>query len=247
MKLRTFLFAVSVVVLVASLIGLVDVFQFQSGSMVARIFGSGSVSTVQFVTSLMASFGYGGLFILMFLESASLPIPSEVILPFAGYLVYTGQMNFVVVLVVGTISGVAGALFDYFLALWLGRPLVLRLFRWVGLKPEHLDRAERWLDTKGAVSILLARFVPGLRAVISLPAGAVRMRMSTFLAMTTVGAFGWAVLMVYLGYSAGSLWETALSKSAPLLSEVLLIGFALVAASYVVYYLYTRKGPQSGA
>lgn len=180
----------------------------------------------------------------MLLESASLPVPSEVVLPFAGYLVYTGSMNFAAVVLVSTVAGVGGALADYYLASKLGRPVVERLFSWSGLKPGHLDHAEKWLSEKGAWSILVARFIPGLRSAISLPAGALRMKPGPFVGMTLIGSFGWSALLVFLGYSAGSVWQTALARSTPLLTEVFLIAVALASASYVLFFVSRRaRGP----
>ena len=180
----------------------------------------------------------------MLLESASLPVPSEVVLPFAGYLVFTGGMNFAAVVLVSTVAGVVGALADYYLASNLGRPVIERLFRWSGMKPEHLNRAEKWLSEKGSWSILVARFIPGLRSAISLPAGALRMRLGAFVGMTLIGSFGWSVLLIYLGYSAGSVWQTALGRSSPVLTEVALFAAALGSASYILYFASRRgRGP----
>lgn len=233
-----------VAAVVALFLAVTEIFEFVElpfEALVGHLFTSGSVISVALVTSSMTSFGYAGLFFLMLLESASLPVPSEVILPFAGYLVYTGRMSFEGALLVGTVAGVAGALVDYYLALKLGRPAVQRVFRWAGIKAEHLDRAERWLDSRGAWSILVSRFIPGLRSAISLPAGALRMRLWTFAAMTAIGALGWSALLVYLGYSAGGLWQSALSSSAPLLTNITLAGVAVASGSYILYYFSHRS------
>jgi len=185
----------------------------------------------------MANFGYAGVFVLMVLESASLPIPSEVVLPFAGYLVFRGSLNFVTVALVSTAAGLIGSMVDYFLAFKLGRPIVERLFKWSGSGPEHLDRAERWLGAKGSWTILVARFIPGLRSAISLPAGAFGMRFRTFVSMTMIGSFGWSVMLIYLGYSAGNLWQTVLVHLSPLLTEVGLFTAALASISYIMHYV----------
>jgi membrane protein DedA with SNARE-associated domain len=247
LNLRTILFGVSIFLLVASLIEIFEPVEFPFEASLGHLFTSGSYFSVQLVTSLMVSFGYGGLFILMFMESASLPIPSEVVLPFAGYLAFTGELSLPAVLIVGTLAGVAGALLDYFIALWLGRPVVLRVFKWAGVRAEHLDRAERWLDSRGSLSILISRFVPVLRSVISFPAGALKMKLPTFVAMTAVGAFGWSVILVYLGYSAGALWQSALSKSTPFLTDVALVVVAIGSALYIAYFLGVRLMSKRGA
>ena len=238
---RTVLFVAALILMAGSVAELLELVEFPFEAGLGHALTSSSFFSLNLVTSLMVTLGYTGLFALMFLESASLPVPSEVVLPFAGYLVFAGEMNIVIVLAVSTAAGLAGALFDYFLALWLGRPVVLRIFKWAGVKEEHLNRAEHWLDSKGSLSILISRFIPILRSVISLPAGALRMKVSTFTAMTAVGAFGWSVLLVYVGYSAGLLWQGALAQSAPALSEAGLVCVAAGSGAYVVYYLFTRR------
>lgn len=232
----------AIVVLLLALTEIFEVVELPFESLVGNLFTSSSVSSVQLVTSSMSSFGYLGLFALMFLESASLPIPSELILPFAGYLVFAQKMNFEAAIVVGTVAGLTGALVDYYLALKLGRPAVQRIFKWVGVSSEHLDRAERWLDTRGAWSILVARFVLGVRSIVSLPAGAMKMRLGFFIIMTATGALGWATLLVYLGYSAGNLWQSALSSSAPMFMEVGLGAAAVASAIYIAHFI-TRVWP----
>jgi membrane protein DedA with SNARE-associated domain len=231
---------VAALTLFLSLSEILDYYELPFESQAAHLFASGSLISAGFVTSSMATFGYGGVFILMLLESASLPIPSEVVLPFAGYLVFTGSMNFPAVVLVSTVAGLLGALADYYVALRLGRPIVERLFKWSGAKPDHLVRAERWLDAKGSLTVLVARFIPGMRSAISLPAGALGMKLRTFAAMTAVGSLGWSTLLIYLGYSAGSLWQTVLGRSSPLLTEAVLFAAAIASASYVVYFLSER-------
>jgi len=237
---KTFFFLAALATLFVALSEILDYFELPFESLVGHMVTSGSLISVGFVTSLMVSFGYGGLFVLMFLESASLPIPSEVVLPFAGYLVFIGSMNFEAVVIVSAVAGLFGALADYYLALKLGRPAVRELFKWFGVRPEHLDGAEEWLDNKGSWSILVARFIPGLRSAISLPAGALEMRLRTFTTMTAIGAFGWSALLIYIGYSAGSLWQTALAQSAPVLTEIVLLGVALGSVSYIIYFVFLR-------
>jgi len=235
---RTYVFLAALVTLFISLAEILDYFELPFESLAGHLFASSSIISAGLVTSSLTTFGYGGVFALMLLESASLPIPSEVVLPFAGYLVFSGSMNFVAVVLLTTVAGVAGALLDYYLALKLGRPFVERLLKMSGAgKTEQLDRWERWLSTKGSWSILVARFIPGVRSSVSLPAGALRMKLRIFVTMTTVGVFGWSALLVYLGYLAGNLWQTALTQPSPLLAEVVIFAAALASFSYVVYFV----------
>jgi len=234
---KTFFFVVAVVTLFLALSEIFEFVEWPYESLIGQVFNSGSTGSLAFVTSLMVSSGYAGLFVLMFLESASLPIPSEIVLPFAGYLVFTGTLNFEAAVLVSAVAGLLGALVDYYVALKLGRPAVQGLLKWVGVTPEHLDGAEAWLDKKGSWSIFVARFIPGLRSAISFPAGALRMKLRTFAAMTLLGSLGWSALLIYLGYSAGGLWQTAIGESASVLTEIVLFGAAVASAVYIVYFV----------
>lgn len=221
---------------------MVDYFEIPFESLTAQLFASGSLISTGFITSSMAGFGYVGVFVLMVLESASLPIPSEVVLPFAGYLVFKGSMNFVTVALVSTVAGLIGSMVDYYIAFKVGRPMVERFLKRSGMRPEHLDRAEQWLGAKGSWTILVARFIPGLRSAISLPAGALGVRLRTFVTMTLIGTFGWSVLLIYLGYAAGDLWQTATAQLSPVLTEFGIFAVAFASTSYIVYYLYLVSG-----
>ncbi len=201
---------------------------------------AGSVVSTKTLLDFMKNVGYLSLFVLMALESASLPIPSEVVLPFAGYLVYLGVMNFWVALVVSTAASLAGALFDYYLAFWLGRPFVVRMLRVFGLGSSTLDRAERWFGRSGQWTVFVARFVPGLRTVISLPAGLFRMGVRTFVVMTVAGCFAWSAILVYAGYLAGTASSNVFSSSSTVVDALSAV-ITLVAAAYIVYYLYGSR------
>jgi hypothetical protein len=139
---------VAFVALCVSIIEIVDLFNIPFEASFGRIFASGSLVSMGLLNSVL-NIGYAGLFILMVLESASLPIPSEVVLPLAGYLVYLGTMNLGLAIADSGVAGVVGALIDYYLAMMLGRPIVLRLFGRFGVSPELLSRGERWVDSKG--------------------------------------------------------------------------------------------------
>lgn len=232
------MFLAAVVVLFASLTEMLDIIELPFESGAAHLAASSSVVSIGFLTSSVGRFGYAGLFSLMVLESASLPVPSEVVLPFAGYLVYSGSLSFAGVVLVSTGAGVVGALVDYYLALRFGRPLVARFFDWFGGGREGMAKAERWLGERGAWSVLVARFVPGIRSSISLPAGALRMRMRAFLVMTLVGSLGWSAFLVYLGWSAGGAWRAVASGSGTL--SFLIPGAALASLVYIAYFAYLR-------
>lgn len=226
--------------LCVSVILILDKFELPFGSSIVEALTTGSVLSVNFL-GYLTTLGYGGLFILMVLESASLPIPSEVVLPITGYLVYLGAMDFGVAVAVSTVAGVVGAFVDYILGLKLGRPFVGRLLKRFGVGEKRLDQAERWVSSKGSWSVLFARFVPGLRSIISIPAGVLRMRVQPFFLMTLVGSFAWSTLLIYLGYSSGPLWETALTSVSIFLVQFVVVALAAVSFLYIVYFLIPPK------
>ena len=199
--------------------------------------------SIGFLTSFL-NIGYAGLFVLMTLENMAMPIPSEVVLPFAGYLVFSGKMNFGLALVDATLAGVTGSLIAYFLALKLGRPVVYRLLGRVGVSPKRLDDGERWVDSRGAWSVLVGRFIPGVRSVISIPAGLLRMEMKPFVVLTVIGSFVWSAALMYVGYSAGPLWQSALGSFSVFADQAALVLIAALSVLYVAYYLgvFGRKG-----
>jgi membrane protein DedA with SNARE-associated domain len=231
-----YLVVVAFAALCISLLELVDPFNLPFESSIARGFASGSLFSTDLVTSFL-NLGYGGLFILMTLESASLPIPSEVVLPLAGYAVYLGKMNLWLAVADGTLALLVGALIDYYIALKLGRPVVYRLMGRLGVSPARLDDGERWIDSKGASSVFIARFIPGLRAAISIPAGLLRMKLRTFVILTALGSFLWSFILIYIGYSAGPLWQNALGSFSVVAGQAALAIVAGVSILYVVYYL----------
>ena len=206
---------------------------------------SSSVFTTAALISLMKEFGYISLFGLMTLESASLPIPSEIVLPFAGYLVYIGVMNFELALAVSVIAGLVGALIDYYIALLLGRTVVYRFLRRFGVRESALRSAERWFGGKGAWAVLGARLVPLLRSIISFPAGLFKMRLSTFAVMTAVGCLGWSAVLIYAGYAAGQLWGQVLGSSSALLATGVTVIVAVASVVYLCYFVYEIRRNQN--
>ncbi len=193
----------------------------------------------------MSKYGYASLFALMALESASLPIPSEVVLPLAGYFVRVGVLNFWVAVGVSTAASLAGALLDYFLAAWLGRPFVVALLKLFRLHRGALDRAEAWFGRSAQWTVFAARFVPALRTVISFPAGLFEMNITRFFVMTTAGCLAWSVVLIYAGFLAGSASSGAFDSS-PTVIEGLSSLVAAMSAAYIAYYAYSALRGSKG-
>lgn len=201
---------------------------------------SGSILSTPTLKDFFSKYGYISLFVLMGLESASLPIPSEVVLPLAGYYVQLGAMNYWVAVLVGTAAALAGALVDYYLAKRLGRPFVVGLLRVFSLHREALDRAEGRFQKSGEWTVFAARFVPGLRTIISLPAGLFEMKLWTFIVMTLAGCVAWDAVLIYAGTLPGNS-----GFQSDTVVDALSIFVAAVSAAYIVYYVlpWVVRGP----
>ncbi len=203
-----------------------------SGPLVSAV-----MSFTHSVTSTVSSLGYGGVFGLMLLEASSLPIPSEVILPFSGYLVSIGHLDFWLTLAVATLAAIAGSLIDYLIGLKGVEALTkYRLLGRAVFSDTQVKVAAGWFTKYGSVMVFFGRLIPGLRTLISFPAGAVRMPIGKFLAYTTVGCVIWNSLLIYVGYYLGIKWREVADFSHYLIIVVIT---ALIAV--VVVYLIMRR------
>jgi membrane protein DedA with SNARE-associated domain len=164
-----------------------------------------------FATDVIDALGYPGVALLIFLENLFPPIPSEAILPLAGFLASQGRMLLPAVIVAATIGAVAGALVLYGLGAWFGdrrlRVLVNRHGKWLALSEADIDLANGWFDRHGGKAVLLCRLVPIVRSVISIPAGLRRMPVSVFILYTAIGAGLWNSVLVLAGWWLGENWE----------------------------------------
>ncbi len=151
--------------------------------------------------------GYIGIFFLMFLESSFFPFPSEIVMIPAGYLAYKGEMNIYLALFAGVSGSLAGALFNYYLALHFGRSFLLRFGKYMFLKPESLYKLESFFAKHGEISTFNGRLIPGVRQYISFPAGLAKMNLFKFSLYTSFGALLWLAVLVLLGYFLGAKQE----------------------------------------
>jgi len=240
-----YLLGFAVVLFIVGFLQAVDLIELPFGTWFSWL--SGSVLSSATLNSFMSKYGYASVFTLMALESASLPVPSEVVLPLAGYFVGVNQLSFWAVVAVSTVASLTGALVDYYLAKWLGRPFVVGLLNLFRLHKNALDRAETWFGKSAQWTVFAARFVPGLRTVISLPAGLFEMSMARFVLMTVAGCFAWSVILVYAGVLAGSPSTSTFTTSAAVIDG--LSGLvAAMSAAYIAYYVYaSRRGSTATA
>ena len=163
------------------------------------------------IMSVISSMGYGGIVLLMAIESACIPLPSEIIMPFAGFLVSKGEMTLFGIALAGAIGCVLGSIPAYYLGMYGGRPLAEKYGKYVLISRKDLDMADRWFATHGEIIIFIARLLPAVRTFIAFPAGVARMNMPKFIAYTFAGSFIWCGVLGYAGMKAGEHWE-ALGK-----------------------------------
>lgn len=158
--------------------------------------------------SMISSTGYFGIVLFMFVENVFPPIPSEVIMPLAGYMVTQGELSITGIIIAGVAGSVLGALPLYYLGRKMGEERIKKFAddhgRWLTLSRHDVGAAKRWFDRHGGAAVLFCRLVPGTRSLISIPAGIDRMNLALFLAYTAIGATIWTALLAYLGYFLGS-------------------------------------------
>ncbi len=161
-----------------------------------------------FIIGTISRLGYGGIVLLMAIESACIPLPSEIIMPFSGYLVSTGEMNLWLVGLAGAVGCVIGSLVAYYAGAWGGRPLVEKYGKYVLISHHDLDLADRWFQRHGDITIFIGRLLPVIRTFIALPAGIARMDLWRFNLYTFVGSFIWSLGLAWIGMKLGEHWNT---------------------------------------
>lgn len=187
---------------------------------------------IQAIVSTVSAWGYPGIFLMMALESSFFPFPSEVVMIPAGYLAYKGEMNLVLAILAGISGSLVGALFNYWLALKLGRPFLLRYGKYVLFKEHSLQRMEDFFARHGHISTFTGRLIPAVRQYISLPAGLARMNLAAFSFYTSLGAGIWVTILALLGYSLGHN-EEAIRENLHLITLVTLGAVAVIILLYV--------------
>ena len=161
----------------------------------------------RFVVSTISMFGYAGILITMAIESACIPLPSEIIMPFAGYLVTTGQFTMLGVTLAGAIGNVVGSMVAYYVGVWGGRPFVERYGPYILVSRKDLEMSDRWFAKYGEAAVFFGRMLPVVRTFISLPAGIAGMNIRRFVLFTFLGALPWCYLLAYIGVKMGQEWE----------------------------------------
>jgi len=171
--------------------------------LIARIIGILS----GFIVAVISALGYSGIVLLMAIESACIPLPSEVIMPFSGYLVYTGRFNLWAVGIAGALGCVLGSLVAYWVGMHGGRRLIERYGRFIFISTHDLDLADRWFARYGEIIVFASRLLPVVRTFIAFPAGVARMNLSRFILYTFAGSLPWCLGLAYIGQKLGEEWD----------------------------------------
>jgi membrane protein DedA with SNARE-associated domain len=171
--------------------------------MVAKIIGILS----SFIIATISTLGYSGIVLLMAIESACIPLPSEIIMPFSGYLVSRGEMNLWGVGVAGAVGCVVGSWVAYYAGMYGGRPFIEKYGRFILLSRHDLDLADRWFAKYGELIVFTARLLPAIRTFIAFPAGVARMNMTRFTIYTFAGSLPWCLGLAYVGQKLGEQWD----------------------------------------
>jgi membrane protein DedA with SNARE-associated domain len=208
---------------------------------------------IPFLDNLYAAVGYAGVFVAMFIESTLLPLPSELILPFAGWKVVDptaiepltkGHWNFWIVVIVGTTANTAGSIFGYFLGARLGRPFLDRWGRFLLIRPHEVEQAEHFFARWGSPTAFFSRLMPGVRSVISFIAGVSHMPIGRFTLYSTLGAIPWTIALVWAGTALGSNWRQIRDDLRPY--DTLMLVVCVAAVALFVYWRLGHPGIGGG-
>lgn len=199
-----------------------------------------------FIVAVISAGGYVGVALLMAIESACIPLPSEIIMPFAGYLVSTGRFTLIGAATAGAIGCNLGSTIAYYVAVYGGRPVIERWGRYVLIRTADLERAERMFARYGSVMVFIGRLLPVVRTFIAFPAGLARMRMLPFQIYTFLGSWIWCFILAYVGAALGDRWN-----SSPALRNVfhsldaVILALLVAAVGWFLWSHWPRRGTKA--
>jgi membrane protein DedA with SNARE-associated domain len=190
-------------------------------------------SLVNIIVNFIANTGYLSITILMALESMIMPVPSEAVMPFAGFLIVSGQFSFPLVILFSSAGSITGSLISYYIGRWGGRSFIEKYGRYILLDKHHLDLTEKYFNKRGDITILICRFIPVVRHLISIPAGIGKMNLLKFLLYTLIGAAIWNTFLASIGFVLKSNWTEVMKYS-----NIIDICIVLAIVGAVGYYIY---------
>src|SRR5918998_1835614 len=198
------------------------------------------VDVVESIISLISSFSYVGIFVAAFVETIFPPIPSELIFPLAGFVSFKSDHSYFQIFLMafsGALGSTIGAVLIYFLSYRFGRVAVLKLGKYFLVNENKVKKSEDWFEHYGVYAVFLGRLAPGIREIISIPAGIAKMNFTNFIIFTFAGSLVWSTLLVFLGYAFGNSWvslSNALSDFFPIFFAVLILCIGIVAMIYLI-------------
>ncbi len=195
---------------------------------------------LNWLVDIIGSMGYPGIVILMFIESTFIPLPSELVIPPAGYLISQNQMSWIGVILSGTAGSLTGALFNYAIAVYLGRPFILKYGKYFGITQKHFIKGETFFRRHGNISTFVGRLILGIRHYISFPAGLARMDLGKFCFYTAFGAGIWVWVLAYIGYFVGNNREKVMEVSKQW-GLYILTGCVLLILAYIFWHKSKQK------
>jgi membrane protein DedA with SNARE-associated domain len=196
------------------------------------------------VTGLIAEYGYPAVFAAAFLEVIFPPIPSEVIFPLVGFTVQSrglGIENIIGMATVGALGSTAGAVVIYFVSAKVGRATIARFGKRVRISEQEIEKAERWFEKYGSIAVFTARMIPGIREIISIPAGIGQMNIAKFLGYTFVGSLLWCIILTFVGYYLGEAWSKFSEQASSAYSVVSFIVIVALVAGIVLWYSKRKR------
>jgi len=196
-------------------------------------------SVATWIQQFIADVGYGGLFLMIVLESTMVPIPSLLVMPFAGWLAHEGTFSLPVILAINGAGALTGSLLSYALGAAGGKPILVKYGKYVLVKAEDLAKTEAFFERHGAWTVFIARFVPVARHLISVPAGVARMKLPTFILQTFLGAMIWGGGLMIMGYVLADRWHDIAVKAKRV--DLIIASLLLLAAGVVVFRWYRKR------
>ncbi|HYF94227.1 MAG TPA: DedA family protein [Symbiobacteriaceae bacterium] len=191
------------------------------------------------VVDFLGQFGYWGIALGMLVESACIPLPSEIVLPFGGFLAARGDITFTEAIIAGQMGGLVGSILAYGIGRYGGRSLLERYGKYVLISKHEIDVADRWFAQRGELTVFLARLMPGVRTFISLPAGVAEMNFGRFLFYSFLGMLPWSFLFTYLGYRLGN--HYSLVREYLHRFDLVIIALLAAAVGWFIWYKLRRR------
>lgn len=202
------------------------------------------VDIINIITSLISSYGYLGLFVAAFVETIFPPIPSELIFPLAGFVAFKSQFNYLETFLMaafGALGATIGAVAIYFLSYKIGRIAIIKLGKYVFVNEKKIKSSEEWFERYGIFAVFLGRMVPGVRELVSVPAGIARMSVGKFTLFTFAGSLIWSSLLVFSGYFLGNSWDRFSETLSDYSSFISIIVFSGIGIAILIYVIVKRK------